>query len=238
MPSPDPSPVSRGPQPAVGDRVVVRYRLGADAPADWRASPNPPTDRSPSLSDITGLLRERTGEAIVVERDGVRHRIRTDAITSVRLLSRRVVRNSEIRGVERALMRAAPAAEQTETDGWLVNGAGDSLRSGAAAPVGFGSTAAGLPAALRWLDGRGLPRRVIVADRLMRVASLGAAIASSADYEVLVGPEPTGPTPPGDWAPIADGVVAVTVAASDDSARAAWRALDFELHHTCRLLAL
>ncbi|EGD55015.1 GNAT family N-acetyltransferase, cg3035/Rv0428c family [Gordonia neofelifaecis] len=228
---------TRGPRPALGDRVVIRYRLGDDAPADWRSSPNPPTTGSPTQSDITGILREQSDDAIVVERDGALHRLATSAISSVRLLSRRVVRNSEIREVERALMLAAPARERAESDGWLLNGAGDGLRSAAVAPVDFGATGAGLVGAREWLAARGLPTRVVVADRLLRTSALGATVVGSADLEVLVGPEPT-TAAAGEWARIADGVAAVTVLADDDAARAAWRALSFELHHTCRMLNL
>lgn len=208
-------------------------------PADWRDAPNPqPVAGGPTQSDITGVLRERGDDAVIVERDGIAHRVAVDAISSIRLLSRRVVRNSEIREVERALMAAAPADERGEVDGWLLTSAGSALRSGVAAPVEFGSTAAGLPAALAWLAGRGLPRRIVVADRLLRTAALGESITESHDYEVLVGPVPEGPTPAGEWAPISDGVAAATVASTDGTARDEWRSLGFELHHTCRVLTL
>ncbi|MBM7368061.1 GNAT family N-acetyltransferase, cg3035/Rv0428c family [Gordonia hydrophobica] len=234
-------PGSSPAQPAVGDRVVIRYRLGDDAPADWRDAPNPPVADGPSQSDITGILRERTDDAYVIERDGRLHRLPVTAISSVRLLSRRVVRNSEIREVERALMLAAPAAERDEIDGWLLNAPGDDaghVRSGVAAPIDFGSTSAGLPGAVAWLTVRGLPARVMLAERLLRPSALGAAIGVDAAYEVLIGPEPTGPTPTGDWSLIADRVAAATVSTADDPARDAWRARGFELHHTCRLLTL
>lgn len=241
------------PTPAIGDRVVVRYRLGGDAPADWRQTPNPPAAAGPTQSDITGILRERTDDALVIERDDQRHRLALSAISSIRLLSRRVVRNSEIREVERALMLAAAAGERAELDGWLVNAAAPpgatgpaDLRSGAAAPIDFGSTAAGLPAALAWLADRALPARVVVADRLLRASALGASIGTAEAFEVLVGPDPASTiragempsTPAGDCSPIAEGVAAATVAAVDDAARTAWRSAGFELHHTCHLLTL
>lgn len=226
------------PAPTVGDRVVIRYRLGADAPADWRDSANPPVaEGRPGQSDITGILRDRDAEAVTVERDGVAHRVPAAAISSIRLLSRRVVRNSEIREIERTLMLAASTAERGSIDGWLANGAGPDLRSGAVAPIDFGSTAAGLRPALDWLEARGLPGRVVLADRLLRPAGLGAATATA--YEVLVGPQPRPDSEPADlgpWSLLSDGVAAATVAATDDAARAAWRARGFELHHTCRLL--
>ena len=243
---------SRRPQPAVGDRVVIRYRLGGDAPADWRQAPNPPVVSGPTQSDITGILRERSDEVLVVERDGELHRLPMVAISSVRLLSRRVVRNSEIREVERTLMAAAPAAEHGAVEGWLVNAAPDgaaaSLRSTVGAPIEFGSTAAGLPEVVAWLTVRGLPARLLIADRLLRTSALGATPMTSEAYEVLVGPEPNDPelddpaldedAPAGDLSLIADGVAAVTVRVDDDRSRTAWRRLGFELHHTCHLLTL
>ena len=228
-------------QPKVGDRVVIRYRLGDDAPADWRASPNPPVPDGPSQSDITGILREHTDDAYVIERDGRLHRLALAAISSVRLLSRRVVRNSEIREVERALMLAASAAERDEVEGWLVNAPGAEsrdLRASVAAPIEFGSTSAALPGVVAWFSVRGLTPRILLAERLLRVSSLGARVGTDESYEVLIGPEPTGQVPDGDWAPISDGVAAATIAASDDAARSAWRAIGFELHHTCRLLTV
>ncbi|ALG83555.1 hypothetical protein [Gordonia phthalatica] len=231
-------------QPKVGDRVVIRYRLGDGAPADWRRTPAAPgADGSdgPTHSDITGILREHTDDAYVIERDGQSHRLAIAAISSVRLLSRRVVRNSEIREVERTLMLAAAAAERDDVDGWLVNAPADgphNLRSAAAAPIEFGSTSAALPGVVAWFIARGLTPRVMLAERLMRVSSLGVGVGRDEPYEVLIGPEPTGDTPDGDWSLISEGVAAATVAADDDVARTAWRALGFELHHACRLLTL
>lgn len=227
--------------------MVVRYRLGVGAPADWRQGPNPAMVAGPSQSDITGLLRERTDELLTVEREGELHQLPVAAIVSVRLLSRRVVRNSEIREVERTLMAAA-ADHCDEIAGWLVNAhpdhpvtdrrAAGHLRSAAGAPIEFGSTAAGLPEVVAWFAVRGLPPRLMVADRLLRTSSLSTVPSTVEAYEVLVGPAPDGETPPGDWSLLADGVAAATVSAVDDSSRAAWRRLGFELHHTCRLLTL
>ncbi|WP_035719803.1 GNAT family N-acetyltransferase, cg3035/Rv0428c family [Gordonia shandongensis] len=240
-----PRPPASSPRPAVGDRVVVRYRLGEGAPADWRSAPNPPLAGSPTMSDITGVLREVSDSGLVVERDGL-HRIAREAVVTVRLLSRRVVRNSEIREVERALMAAAPAADRDVVDGWMVNGAGAALRSAVCSPIEFGSTAAGLPAALARLRDLGVPGRVWVADRLLRPSSLG--IGGTVDtFEVLVGPAPDSHAPVTDETDlratvIAEGVAAVTVpitadtAGGTDEARLAWRAAGFELHHTGSLL--
>lgn len=231
-------------QPKIGDRVVIRYRLGEDAPADWRQAPDPAASAAgdgPTQSDITGILREHTDDAYVIERDGQLHRVAIAAISSVRLLSRRVVRNSEIREVERTLMLAAAAAERADVNGWLVNASGaarQNIRSGAAAPIEFGSTSAALPDVIAWFTVRGLTPRVMLAERLMRVSSLGAGVGRDEPYEVLIGPEPTDPTPHGDWSLLSEGVAAATVAADDDAARTAWRTLGFELHHACRLLTL
>lgn len=135
-------------------------------------------------------------------------------------------------------MEAASTDAREVIDGWLLTAAGPNLRSGVAAPVEFGSTAAGLGPALAWLTDHDLAPRLMVADRLLRSSALGAAPRASIAYEVLVGPEPDRDTPAGEWALISPGVAAATVPAFDGAARDAWRALGFELHHTCRLLTM
>lgn len=208
--------------PLPGDRVVVRYRLGTGGPDDWRAVPNPAVTRGPALSDLTGILLSATAEELVVERDGVAEHVPAAAITSVRQLSVRVVRNSAIRAVERTLTDAAEAAERTWIDGWLVSAGPDpaAVRATSAVPLLFGASAAALDGIRAWYAGRDLPARVVVADRLLRPSQVSASPGTG--YEVLLGPDGT----------------PVEVPESDQDERLRLRADGFGLHHTVRVLDL
>ncbi|WLP92365.1 hypothetical protein [Gordonia sp. NB41Y] len=106
-----------------GDRVVVRYLLGAAAPADWRPTPNPAPVGGPTRSDVTGFLVDR-GDPVRLERDGVIESIPQSAITSIRLLSAVPVRNSEIRALEQVMATAGAGREQEWIGGWLVRADG------------------------------------------------------------------------------------------------------------------
>lgn len=201
--------------------MVVRYRLGAGGPDDWRADsgPNPSFTRAPSLSDITGFLRAADAELIVVERDGQLEQIPTAAITSLRQLSARAVRNSEVRVVERQLTEAAGGEEMATIDGWAVSAAPNAApnhanpRANAAVPLDFGASTAALDLIRAWYAARGLPAHLVVAARLLPGAqSLGA----ETEYEVLTD---------------ADGAAA-EVLATDTEARLRLRAKGFALHHT------
>ncbi|MFT3660948.1 MAG: GCN5 family acetyltransferase [Gordonia sp. (in: high G+C Gram-positive bacteria)] len=208
--------------PLPGDRVVVRYRLGAGGPDDWREAPNPALAHTPTLSDLTGFLVERGPDGLVVERDGRIETVPAEAITSLRTLSARTVRNAQIRAVERVLTDAVPAAERAEIDGWTLSatpGAQDP-RACAAVPIEFGAAAAALDRIAAWYAERGLPGRVVVADRLLRTADLPAP--ATAEHEVLVGPD-------GD---------PVELAGDDLPARTRWRERGYRLHHTVAVVDL
>jgi len=210
--------------PLPGDRVVVRYRLGAGGPDDWRAAsgPNPAFERAPTLSDLTGILVSATPDALVIERDGVAERVPVDAVTSIRQLSARVVRNSQIRAVERALTEAAPAAERAEVDGWVVSADPSSaaVHAHAAVPLEFGANAAGLDRVREWYAARGIAARALVPERLLRTAEVSGA--AGAAYEVLEAPDGTPVAVPGD----------------DRTERMRLRAAGYTLHHTFRLIDL
>lgn len=150
--------------PLIGDRIVVRYRLGGEAPADWRPAPNP-AGAGPSLSDVTGVLLD-DGDPLVIERDGEPVRLPRSAVTSVRLLSARTVRNSEIRLVLAALAVDGPAGETETVAGWLCRLTPD----GAAAPavaVQTGAGAAGLAAVRQWYRDRGVTPVIALVERLL-----------------------------------------------------------------------
>ncbi len=165
-----------GTEPFVGDRVVVRYRLGPGAPEDWRPAPNPATTSGPSLSDVTGIVTDGgTPELIRLDRDGTVVEIPRPAITSVRVLSRRTVRNSDIRAVEYAAAHAWPGTESGWIAGWLVRaGGGYTRRANCAVPVDIGARADGatLTAIADWYRARSLPPQLAWPDRLLPAAHL------------------------------------------------------------------
>lgn len=235
--------------PLPGDRIVVRYRLGAGGPADWRtapgaqragrdaAAPDPALVHSPALSDVTGFLIERNDDELLVERDGARERIPAAAITSLRRLSATPVRNSEIRALERALTEATPAAERVELDGWILSaspdaaevtrparsapGAESAPRANAAVPLAFGASPAALTAITAWYLDRGLPARVVVPERLLRIADVTGS-GPGTEYEVLV--DPTGD--------------AAEVPGADRAERLRLRSNAYRLHHTFAVVDL
>lgn len=151
------------PEPFIGDRVVVRYRLGAATPTDWRGDPDA------AVSDVTGILLDDT-DPLIVERDGAPASIPRSTIVSIRLLSRQTVRNSEIRDLEVAAAHAWPGIESEVIDGWFVRtGHGISRRANSAVPIEFGARAdaATLAAIREWYRFREQPAVLAVPDRLL-----------------------------------------------------------------------
>ncbi|MCF8588633.1 GNAT family N-acetyltransferase, cg3035/Rv0428c family [Gordonia liuliyuniae] len=216
--------------PTVGDRIVVRYRLDqSGAPSDWRAAPNPTLPTGPSQSDVTGVLALSDEQSLKVDRDGEVVSIPRAAITSIRLLSRRVVRNSEIRDVERALCAGCDATHRSEIDGWLVSAGGSTLRGRSAVPVEFNAPSAAVAQILDWYADLDEPALALLPDRLVRPGRI--AVDDAQALEVLVG---AAPAPPVGLAPVrvGDALWAVDVDAADEKARAAARAAGYELHHT------
>ncbi|MFW0783165.1 GNAT family N-acetyltransferase [Gordonia sp. CPCC 206044] len=161
--------------PFPGDRVVVRYRLADDAPTDWRATANPAT-RGPSLSDITGKLRD-DGDPLRIERDGTVEAVPRSAVTSIRVLSNTAVRNSAIRDLERAAALAWPGTDSEWIDGWFARaGGGFTRRANSAIPVEFGARAdvTTLAAIRTWYRDRDLPATLALPDRLLRAGIVDA----------------------------------------------------------------
>lgn len=220
--------------PTIGDRIVVRYRLDEDgAPADWRAEPNPTLPSGPSQSDVTGVLLMSDERYLNLDRGGAVVAVPRVAITSIRLLSRRVVRNSEIRDVERALCTRCDATHRTEIDGWIVSAGGSTLRGRVAVPVEFNAPPAAVPEIIAWYVGLGLPALALLPDRLLRPDQV--TIADAHAMEVLVtesaGGQLDGLTPTA----VDDTLWAVDVDADDDGVRLAARRAGYELHHTANV---
>lgn len=162
-------------EPFAGDRVVVRYRLGAGTPADWRSGPDPAAAAGPSLSDVTGIVVGDGPDAIRLDRDGAVVEIPRSAVTSVRVLSRRTVRNSEIRAVEYAAAHGWPGTGSQWIGGWLVRaGGGYSRRANCAVPIDAGARADGptLTAIADWYRDRSLPPQLAWPDRLLPATHL------------------------------------------------------------------
>lgn len=225
-----------------GDRVVVRYRLGAGGPADWRRSgsesgPNPALSTSPSLSDLTGVLVKAVDDALVIERDGELATVPVGAITALRQLSLRTVRNSEIRVVQRALSESVLAgsgdtAEQAWVDGWWLScdTSSSALRANAAVPLELGSNVGALPAIADWFAGRGTTGRLVIPERLLR---LSAPDPNGSDPR---GSEPRGSEPDEYEVLVKSDAEPVEVHGDDLAERRRLRALGYGLHHTFSVL--
>nr|WP_245555779.1 GNAT family N-acetyltransferase [Gordonia soli] len=176
--------------PMVGDRVVIRYRLGTGTPSDWRGASRA------TLSDVTGRLVD-DGDPLVVERDGTAESIPAAAVTSIRLLSGVTVRNSEIRSLEVAAANAWPGIESDRVAGWLVrSGGGFTRRANSAVPIEFGARPDGptLDAIRSWYRDRGRSALVASVDRLLPAGGPGIGTPVSDEVQVLVrdlgAPEP------------------------------------------------
>lgn len=220
-------------QPLVGDRVVVRYRLGGDAPADWRPAPNPAV-AGPSQSDVTGVLLD-DGDPMILERDGEPVRLPRSAITSVRVLSAVTARNSEIREVLAALAAAEPAGESEIVAGWLCRTDVDGAAA-PALPVQTGAGPAGLISVSDWYRRRGLVPVIAAVDRLLGRSAPGVRPTGGEIAVLTAGPDHT------DAATVADlPVVTATVRgrpmliaavpADDVEAGLRLRQASFGLHH-------
>ncbi len=140
-------------QPLLGDRVVVRYRVGPGVSATGR----------PLRTDVTGTAVEVDASGIAVTTAaGGKHgagttRVAAADIESVRVLSAWTVRNSDIRSLELAAARAWPGAEHAEIDGWFLRaGHGFSRRGNSATPVRHGAALASARDAIAaWYRERG-----------------------------------------------------------------------------------
>ncbi|MEE4022134.1 GNAT family N-acetyltransferase [Gordonia sp. PKS22-38] len=166
--------------PFVGDRVVVRYRLGDATPADWRG------EASAALSDVTGILLD-DGDPLVVDRDGPQS-IPRSAVVSIRQLSRVTVRNSEIRRLESAAADGWPGTDTATISGWALRaGGGFTRRANSAVPLEFGSGTdeATLAAVRGWYRARGLPTLVALPERLVPAGQIDGRPISG-EIQVLV----------------------------------------------------
>jgi GNAT superfamily N-acetyltransferase len=143
--------------PAVGVRVMIRYRL--------------PAGSEPPLSDVVGhlvavgpRLRVRTRHGDIVD-------VGVDDVVVLKELPPATMRTSDIRKVEHASALAWPGLEQRWVNGWLLRAAGGHThRANSAVPLGFEADASALPEIVAWYAERGLTPWLSVPDRLYRLA--------------------------------------------------------------------
>jgi len=143
--------------PAVGTRVVVRYRLPA-------GSVPPLTDVIGHLVDAGSTLRVRTKHGEVVD-------IAASDVVTMKALAAAPVRTADIRNLEHAAAMAWPGVEQEWVGGWLLRfGRGSTRRANSAVPLGV-STGADIPAIVDWYSARDVAALVAAPDRLFRLPS-------------------------------------------------------------------
>ncbi|MFO7162338.1 MAG: GNAT family N-acetyltransferase [Mycolicibacterium hassiacum] len=142
--------------PAVGTRVMIRYRLPA-------GSERPMTDVLGELVAAGSTLTVRTKHGEDVE-------VHPGDIVVLKALPPRPVRTADIRKLEYAAALAWPGTEQRWLDGWLLRAAdGHTHRGNSAVPLGFDADARALPAIVQWYAERGLTPWLSVPDRLFRL---------------------------------------------------------------------
>ncbi|MDA4109986.1 N-acetylglutamate synthase, CG3035 family [Mycolicibacterium holsaticum] len=174
--------------PAVGSRVVIRYRL--------------PAGSEPPLSDVVGHLLEAGRTLTVRTKAGDVVAVAADDVVVLRELPAATVRTADIRKLEHAAALAWPGVEQRWVEGWFLRAAGGHTRRGnSAVPLGFDATASALPDIVEWYSSRGLTPWLSIPDRLFKLADaaphletvvmareLGAAEVR--DATVLLAPAP------------------------------------------------
>ncbi len=143
--------------PALGSRVSLRYRSGA---AEH-------TDVIGHLEAVVPSWRIRTKSDGVVDVDPA-------DIVSVREISYKPVRTSEIRALEQAAALAWPGVEQQWLDGWLLRaGHGVTSRANSAVPLEVSADLRALPGIVDWYRSRGLAPWLALPERLLAVRTPG-----------------------------------------------------------------
>jgi N-acetylglutamate synthase len=171
--------------PGVGNRVSIRYRV-----------PDGLTDVIGHLEATTPVVVVRTASDGTVEVDPA-------GVVSVRELSGRPVRNSEIRALEHAAALAWPGTEQHWIGGWFLRAAGGhTSRANSAVPLQMSATLAELPDVARWYGERGLPAWLALPERLLKVGAAGIKENRVLVRDVDPAPDPDIPLaagPDADW---------------------------------------
>nr|WP_228768744.1 GNAT family N-acetyltransferase [Mycolicibacterium malmesburyense]CRL70215.1 N-acetyltransferase GCN5 [Mycolicibacterium malmesburyense] len=177
--------------PAVGTRVMVRYRLPA-------GSTPPLTDVIGHVVDAGAALRIRTKAGDVV-------RVAVADVVAIKTLTAAPVRTADIRNTEHAAALAWPGVEQKWLGGWLLRAAGGHThRANSAVPLGFKADATAAPEIARWYGERGLTPWLSVPDRLFRPAPRSTHLETEVMTSDLADPAVDGrvrlaPTPDAEW---------------------------------------
>lgn len=141
--------------PAVGTRVMVRYRRAA-------GSTPPLTDVVGHVVDVGAALGIRTKTGDVV-------RVAVDDVVALKALTAVPVRTADIRNTEHAAALAWPGVERKWLGGWLLRAAGGHThRANSAIPLSIEADATPVPAIIDWHRHRGLTPWLSVPDRLFR----------------------------------------------------------------------
>ncbi|MGE2719561.1 N-acetylglutamate synthase, CG3035 family [Mycolicibacterium celeriflavum] len=141
--------------PAVGTRVMVRYRL--------------PAGSTPPLTDVIGLVVEVGAALRIRTKAGDVVQVAGDDVVAIKTLTAAPVRTADIRNAEHAAGLAWPGLEQRWLGGWLLRAAdGHTHRANSAVPLGFDADATAIPAITEWYGERGLTPWLSVPDRLFR----------------------------------------------------------------------
>lgn len=191
----------------LGDRIVVRHRLGAR-----------------TLTDVTGVLVD-AGDPLVVDGTGPKNRgerrsIPRADVVSVRLLSFQTVRNSQIRAVTRTVAENTPGHSEL-LDGWLARSECAQPLDNSAVPIepDARADAASLSTIARWYAERARPAVVALPDRLIPGSQIvGPAVGPL--MHVLVRPD--------------DVTAAVVADSTDRELGESLRATGYRLHHVLR----
>lgn len=146
--------------PALGTRVMVRYRLA-------EGSVPPLTDAVGHLLAVDPVVRLQTKTGAVVECSPA-------DVVMLRVLTFAPVRTSDIRALEHAAAMAWPGVEHAWLEGWLLRaasptGRGTALPANSAVPLDLSARLGTVPAIVDWYERRGLTPRLAIPDRLLSV---------------------------------------------------------------------
>jgi len=170
--------------PAPGDRVVVRFTLNAHTGHISDRTRDP----AATLSDVTGRLVATTDDALTVRRGDDTVVVPSEFIVSVRTLSTRTVRNSDIRSVELAAARGWPGREHEVAGGWMLRASsGFTVRGSSAVPVGPEARLddSSVDAIRAWYAERDLPPWLIEVERLLPATGVAVSEMLTATIDEL-----------------------------------------------------
>jgi hypothetical protein len=128
----------------------------------------------PPLTDVIGHLLETGANVRIRTKSGDDVDFSPDDVVTLRILSDKPVRASEIRALEHADALAWRSAERQWLGGWLLRaGPGDTHAANSAVPLDISATQSAIPAIVDWYRQRGLVPRLAVPERLLRLPDEG-----------------------------------------------------------------